>query len=79
MAKISPLTVHFFARRDSPDDWPGCGHVEAFPDLEESRVAAELSIETTFPTADRFEIVNGAGDILYAWPEEMRFQMPLVA
>ena len=79
MSKLAPLTVQFFARLDSPDDWPHCWHVEAFPSLEESRIAAELSIETTFPTADRFEITNDVGDILYAWPNEKQISMPFFA
>jgi hypothetical protein len=70
----APLIIRFFARPDSPDEWPNCWHITAFPTLEASKTAAELSIETTFPTVDRFEIVNEDGDILYQWPNELQFR-----
>jgi hypothetical protein len=67
----APLMVHFFARLASADEWPRCWKIGAFFSLEASRIAAHLAIETTFPTVDRFEIVNADGEVLYAWPDGM--------
>jgi hypothetical protein len=72
MPAEAPLMIHFFVRPDSADEWPRCWKVEAFVSLDASRIAASLALESTFPTADRFEIINAANEILYAWPDGMQ-------
>jgi len=71
------LTVRFFARADSQDAWPRSWHVVAFHSLDASRIAAELAIETSFPTAGGFEVIDANGNILYAWPLDL--ELPRLA
>jgi len=68
MPDSAKFTVSYFPRVDSPDAWPQFWQADADGTLHDVRIAAELSIETTFPTAERFEITDSAGDVVYLWP-----------
>jgi hypothetical protein len=64
------LSVEFFAKSAQSDGWPSSTVAYSEYSLAGTEKLAKSTLELTFTWAERFEISDPNGQVLYRWPEE---------
>jgi hypothetical protein len=65
------LVVDFFAAKRKSNSWPMCWSANFDGSLADAKIVAKATIDVKhFPLAERFEILDHEGRLLYEWPEK---------
>jgi hypothetical protein len=65
------LVVEFFARPSKSSAWPESVVAYSPGPLEDAVAAAKESLDRNLTWANRFEISDHQGRLLYRWPDEV--------